>query len=121
MISNSLRVEGATTDFEISEWSGFSRDTSSVPSVDDARMKCMSWRCAQPRHGDLKTLFPWPQYASHFPLLVSPVYADVQLSTQIGMISRCRDLGQVHQADGQCAQPGHNAVLACLRPSCTFP
>ncbi|KIM79921.1 hypothetical protein PILCRDRAFT_548583 [Piloderma croceum F 1598] len=37
-------------------------------TVDDAWMNFMSWRGAQPRRGDLKTLFPWPQCASHFPL-----------------------------------------------------
>jgi hypothetical protein len=74
-----------------------------VFTVDDAWMNFMSWRGAQPRRGDLKTLFPWPQYASHFPL--SPVYADVQLSTQIGMISRCRDLGQVIKQTGSVLNP----------------
>ncbi|KAM6495592.1 hypothetical protein JOM56_008298 [Amanita muscaria] len=31
-------------------------------TVDEAWMTFMSWRGAQPRCGDPKTLFPWPQY-----------------------------------------------------------
>jgi hypothetical protein len=37
-------------------------------TIDDAWMNFISWRGAQPRRGDLKTLFPWPQCASHFSL-----------------------------------------------------
>ena len=44
-------------------------------TVEDAWINFMSWRGAQPRHGDLKTLFPWPQCASLFPL--SPIHTDV--------------------------------------------
>jgi hypothetical protein len=36
-------------------------------TVDDAWMKFISWRGAQPRRGDLKTLFPWPQCTSQHP------------------------------------------------------
>ena len=52
-------------------------------TVEDAWMNFMSWRGAQPRHGDLKSLFPWPQCVSHFPL---SVHADIQFSLQIGTI-----------------------------------
>ncbi|GLB37016.1 hypothetical protein LshimejAT787_0400670 [Lyophyllum shimeji] len=31
-------------------------------TIDEAWMTFLSWRGAQPRRGDLKTLFPWPQY-----------------------------------------------------------
>jgi hypothetical protein len=51
-------------------------------TVDEAWMTFMSWRGAQPRHGDPKTLLPWPQCALHFPLL----RPDIQFSMQIGMI-----------------------------------
>jgi len=53
-------------------------------TVDDAWMTFMSWRGVQPRHGDLKTLLPWPQCVSHF--LLSPIHADIQFSMQTGMI-----------------------------------
>ena len=50
-------------------------------TVDDAWMNFMSWRGAQPRRGDLKTLFPWPQCVSQ--LHLSPVHADVQFSIRL--------------------------------------
>jgi hypothetical protein len=53
-------------------------------TVTEAWMTFMSWRGAQPRRGDPKTLLPWLQCASQFPL--SPIRADVQFSMQTGMI-----------------------------------
>jgi hypothetical protein len=53
-------------------------------TVEDAWLNFISWRGAEPRDGDPKTLLPWPQCALRFPL--SPECADVQVSMQTGTI-----------------------------------
>ena len=49
-------------------------------NVDEAWMTFLSWRGAQPRRGDPKTLFPWPQctyaFSLSYILTYSILYAD---------------------------------------------